>query len=76
MAIYYQCRQCGTEMGTISTLEAKQRDLGFEVLSRQDQEEMIQVDQTGHVHVDILCDSCHEATALNPGLHEQKRWVH
>ncbi|MBB6451531.1 hypothetical protein HNR44_003544 [Geomicrobium halophilum] len=63
-------------MGTISTTEAKNRDLGFGLLSKQDEEEMMHVDQAGHVHVDILCDACHEATALNPELHEQTRWIH
>ncbi|SDJ17107.1 anti-sigma-F factor Fin [Natribacillus halophilus] len=76
MALYYHCRQCGTEMGIISASGKSYRDLGFGLLSQQDQEEMMNVDQAGHVHVDILCESCDEATALNPDLHEQTVWIH
>ncbi|GAK04871.1 Fin protein [Geomicrobium sp. JCM 19037] len=76
MVVYYRCRQCLKEMGKVSSEKATHYNLGFDALTEEEQAEMISADQDGHVHVELLCEHCHQMTANNPDLHAQTNWYH
>ena len=75
MAIYYFCRHCGTEVGKLEQTAAPDM-LGFDKLTEQERQEMIQSDSFGNVHVKTICENCQESFTINPSNYENDYIIH
>lgn len=77
MAIQYYCRHCGTSIGTLENEELLvSPELGFDQLSDDEQQQIIQYGSDGHVHVRVTCEHCEEALENNPEWYALERWIH
>ncbi|GAK01400.1 anti-sigma-F factor Fin [Geomicrobium sp. JCM 19055] len=76
MVVYYHCKQCNAELGTVSSREAMDYDLGFSVLNQEEKKEVLETDEQGNLHVHALCDTCYEMSQASPHVHEQDHWYH
>ncbi|ARK28449.1 anti-sigma-F factor Fin family protein [Halalkalibacter krulwichiae] len=69
MAIHYQCRHCKMKIGEIEQHQDA-ISLGFDQLTSQERTDMLTYDSNGDIHVDAICEDCHEALVRNPDLYE------
>lgn len=70
MSIVYKCKHCEQKIGRLEKLDAYQSKLGLDILSMEDQQEMIQHQANGDVHINIICESCEETLDAHPQYHE------
>ncbi len=75
MAIHYQCRHCGVDVGKIEESHLNSEKLGFHQLDHSERSEMIQYDEAGDMHVKTICEDCHEALDRNPQFHENPTFI-
>lgn len=76
MPIYYYCRHCGTSIGAVDHHSYNYEQLGFHILTEEEQKEMISVDTSGNMHVKSICDNCYESFIQNPNNHENEYNIH
>lgn len=69
MAIYYKCRHCQTSLGAIDKQVSSDK-LGFDQLTSSERAEMVTHDGNGDLHVEVICEDCHEALMKNPQFYE------
>ncbi|WP_227939126.1 anti-sigma-F factor Fin family protein [Alkalihalobacillus deserti] len=69
MAIHYQCRHCKVKLGEIEQ-QINSDTLGFNQLTSQERTDMVKYHSSGDIHVDTICEDCHEALLRNPDLYE------
>ncbi|GAE36570.1 anti-sigma-F factor Fin family protein [Halalkalibacter akibai] len=69
MAIHYQCRHCKTKLGEIDQ-QVESNALGFDQLSSSERTDMVTYASNGDIHVEAICEDCHEALMRNPDLYE------
>ncbi|MFC0472886.1 anti-sigma-F factor Fin family protein [Halalkalibacter kiskunsagensis] len=69
MAIHYQCRHCKTKLGSIEQ-EMHSETLGFTQLTSRERANMLSYNENGDIHVQAICEDCHEALARTPELYE------
>ncbi|MDT8862648.1 anti-sigma-F factor Fin family protein [Alkalihalobacillus sp. MEB130] len=69
MAIHYYCRHCKTNMGAIDQ-QMKSESLGFDHLTNEERTEMVSYQSNGDLHVNAICEDCHEALSRNPDLYQ------
>ncbi|MBM7097940.1 MULTISPECIES: anti-sigma-F factor Fin family protein [Alteribacter] len=75
MAIHYQCRHCGTKLGTISEWTADEKTLGFHMLDEEERENMIRYDNRGDIHVDTICEDCEKTLSDHPDYHQYESFL-
>ncbi|WP_085522373.1 anti-sigma-F factor Fin family protein [Tuberibacillus sp. Marseille-P3662] len=75
MDIFYNCRHCGVGIGQINGQRFSTHQLGFDQLSSEDRQDMVQYDQLGNVHVSAICEDCQEALERNPHFHELDSFI-
>jgi hypothetical protein len=75
MAIHYRCRHCGVNVGKIEEQNVDSQKLGFHQLDHSERTEMIQYDESGDMHVNTICEDCHEALDRNPQFHENTTFI-
>lgn len=69
MALHYDCRHCGTRIGSIEH-PADSRLLGLSFLSDEERKDMVVYEPSGDVRVASICEDCYEAFERNPELHQ------
>lgn len=74
MAVHYKCRHCQTELGTIEN-SLDSNSLGFDQLTSSERTEMVTYTSDGDIHVNAICEDCHEALMRNPDFHELDKMV-
>ncbi len=76
MPIHYHCRHCSTQMGTIDNISLETEQLGFHKLTDEERQEMVSYDSNGDIHIQAICEDCHEALQRNPDLHQYDYLIH
>ncbi|MDZ5474327.1 anti-sigma-F factor Fin family protein [Bacillus sp. 31A1R] len=76
MAINYQCRHCGVNMGTIDHLSVHSHQLGINMLTDEERLDMVDYDQSGNIKVKSICEDCQESYQRNPDLHQYDYLIH
>lgn len=74
MPIHYYCRHCQKHMASIQSV-VDEKQLGFEQLSDEDRQEMIEQDSDGHVHVRTICEDCEQTLEEHPDYHERESFL-
>ncbi|MCL7749269.1 anti-sigma-F factor Fin family protein [Halalkalibacter alkaliphilus] len=69
MTIHYQCRHCKTNLGAIDQ-QMQSESLGFNHLTNDERTDMVSYHSNGDMHVNAICEDCHEALTRNPDLYE------
>lgn len=67
----YICRSCGMTIGHLDPTQVTERALGFDCLTIDERQEIIQYQENGEIHVQIICEHCQEALERHPELHLQ-----
>ncbi|HET7629487.1 MAG TPA: anti-sigma-F factor Fin family protein [Bacillales bacterium] len=75
MAITYQCRYCGTQIGQLQNEFYHAEQLGFNHLTVEERREMIHYNDNGEVLVKTVCEDCQEALERNPDYHQLKSFI-
>ncbi|WP_100011839.1 anti-sigma-F factor Fin [Lentibacillus sediminis] len=70
MSLIYTCRHCGHEIGKLDEPVIDTSMLGFDQLSSEDREQMIQYLENGDMEIQIICEDCQETLKSNPQYHE------
>jgi len=70
LSIVYNCRHCGLEIGRLDNQMIDTSLLGFNQLSAEEKQEMIQYRDNGDILVRTICESCQETLGENPQYHE------
>lgn len=70
MAIHYNCRHCGTKIGTIERASVTSASLGLDKLTEQERMDMVSYDSAGDIHITSICEDCQEALERNPDYHQ------
>ncbi|MFB4168692.1 anti-sigma-F factor Fin [Virgibacillus sp. JSM 102003] len=70
MSIVYKCRHCGQEIGKLDQQVVDTSMLGWNKLSAEDKQEMIQYQNNGDVHIKTICENCEESLGNHPQYHE------
>ncbi|PYZ95429.1 peptide ABC transporter permease [Alteribacter lacisalsi] len=76
MAIHYQCRHCQQRLGSISERVADTEQLGFDKLTEDERNDMIECDSRGDLHVTTICENCEQTLADHPDYHEYESFLH
>lgn len=76
MAIHYNCRHCGVNMGSIENMSMHTEKLGFHKLTDDERMDMVSYDQTGNVHIKSICEDCQESLQRNPDYHQYDYLIH
>lgn len=61
MAIIYRCRHCGHVIGELKHQVVSTSMLGWDRLSPQDKQQMIQYKENGDVHILSICENCEDS---------------
>jgi hypothetical protein len=75
MAIYYNCRHCGVNVGTIDSSSLHSESLGFQLLTNEERKDMITYQQNGDIMIKTICEDCQEALERNPEFHQYKQFI-
>lgn len=70
MSIVYKCRHCGQVIGELSKKYDQVISLGWDQLSDEDKQEMIQYQDNGDIHVQAICEGCEDSLHHHPHYHE------
>lgn len=70
MSIVYKCRHCGHVIGKLRSETLDESKLGFNQLSPEEKQEMIQHQYNGDVHVHVICENCEAHLNKYPYYHE------
>jgi len=70
MALHYHCRHCGVKVGSIDQISLDSEHLGFNQLTDDERQDMINYQPNGDIDVKTICEDCQEALERNPELHQ------
>lgn len=70
MAIVYRCRHCGHVIGELKQHIVSTSMLGWDELTAQDKQRMIQYKQNGDVHIISICENCEDSLKQHPDYYE------
>lgn len=70
MSIIYKCRHCGHIIGELKQQEVDVSALGWDRLTPEDKQEMIQYQENGEIHLQVICENCQESLGRHPQYHE------
>lgn len=76
MALKYQCRHCGLDMGTLNQLSVESERLGLSTLTDEERIEMVSYDSKGDIHIKSICEDCHESLERNPDYYQNDYLIH
>ncbi|MEK3888942.1 anti-sigma-F factor Fin family protein [Bacillus sp. FSL K6-3431] len=76
MLIHYQCRHCAAKMGTIEGVSLNIEQLGIHLLTNEERQEMVAYHSNGDIHIQAICEDCHETLLKNPDLHQYDYLIH
>jgi hypothetical protein len=76
MALHYYCKHCSMKLGTIEENMIETEQLGFNQLTNEERQDMIQYDSMGDIQVKSICEDCHESLQKNPDLHQNDYIIH
>ncbi|TWI53226.1 anti-sigma-F factor Fin family protein [Halalkalibacter nanhaiisediminis] len=69
MTIHYECRHCHAKLGAISH-QVSSESLGFHHLTSTERTDMLTYTANGDIHVNVICEDCHESLTRNPDFYE------
>lgn len=69
MSVNYVCKHCHTLIGRIEDASVDKNRLGFNLLTRDEQNHYVQEHDNGDITVRMTCDYCQQAYQLNPELY-------
>lgn len=75
MKICYHCAWCGADMAVLDVGEVDENKLGFDCLTSEEREDIINIDMHGNVmHVKALCDHCVSGVSIsnNVAIEEER----
>lgn len=70
MSVVYTCKHCGHVIGKLRSEMFDASKLGFDQLSQEEQQEMIQHQHNGDIHVHVICENCEAYMNKHPYYHE------
>jgi len=76
MAIHYHCRHCGTKIGSIENTALNTHQLGFDLLTSDERQDMITYDLEGNLQVKSICEDCQELLERQPEYHQNDFLIH
>lgn len=76
MALKYQCRHCGVQIGTIDSMSVDSEQLGLSTLTDEERMEMVTYDSNGDIQVKAICEDCHESLERNPDYYQNDYLIH
>lgn len=76
MAIHYQCRHCGSKIGSLDQKSIHAEALGLHKLTDQERMEMVTYDSGGNIHITSICEDCQESLERNPDYHQYDFLIH
>jgi hypothetical protein len=76
MAIHYDCRHCGTRLGTIEQSFGEAERLGFTKLTDEERQEMLTYNENGDLHIKSICEDCQESLQKNPEYYQNDFLIH
>ncbi|UTR12446.1 anti-sigma-F factor Fin family protein [Evansella sp. LMS18] len=76
MSVHYYCRHCQANLGTLSSWQADEQQLGFNRLSDEERKDMINYDSQGHLHVKVICEACETTLKDYPDYHANESFIH
>lgn len=76
MAIKYQCRHCGIQLGTINNMSVDSERLGLSELTDEERMDIISYDTSGDIHIKTICEDCHESLERNPDYYQNDYLIH
>lgn len=76
MAIVYRCRHCGHVIGELKHQVVSTSMLGWDRLSPQDKQQMIQYKENGDVHILSICENCEDSLKQHPDYYELEYFLH
>ena len=76
MTIYYHCRHCGTNLGSIEQTSIHAETLGLHKLTDQERQEMVSYEPSGDIQIKAICEDCQEALERNPDYHQYDFLIH
>ncbi|NMM55254.1 anti-sigma-F factor Fin [Paenibacillus aquistagni] len=68
MSVNYVCKHCRTLIGRIDEPSIDRNRLGFDLLTRDEQDQYVQEHDNGDITVRMTCDYCLQAYQHNPEL--------
>ena len=75
MTIHYKCRHCQKKVGQLKEQQLSSDSLGFADLSSEDRAEMLSYEANGDIHVNVICEDCHETLIRNPDFYELDTFI-
>ena len=75
MALHYHCRHCSVKVGSIDNISVSSQQLGFDLLSNDERQEMIIYQQNGDIEIKTICEDCQDALNRNPDLHQYESFI-
>jgi len=63
-------------MATIEDAAFQEEQLGIHTLTDSERQEMVTYGSNGDIHIQAICDDCHEAFKKNPDLHQYDYLIH
>ncbi|WP_170005977.1 anti-sigma-F factor Fin family protein [Bacillus fonticola] len=75
MALHYVCRHCQSQVGTLDQERLATTNLGFDVLTNAERQNMISFMSNGDLEIKTICEECQEALDQSPHYHEQQTFL-
>lgn len=75
MSIVYKCSHCGHVIGTLKQEMLYTSELGWDVLTKEEKQDMIQHQSNGDVHIKTICETCEELLDHHPEYHELDSFI-
>ncbi|HLR72367.1 MAG TPA: anti-sigma-F factor Fin family protein [Pseudogracilibacillus sp.] len=76
MSIVYNCRHCGHMIGKLNQQVVSTSMLGWDKLTPQDKQKMIQYKENGDVHIQAICENCEDSLGQHPDYYELEYFIH
>lgn len=76
LSIVYKCRHCGHTIGKLEQQIVSTSMLGWDNLSSQDKQRMIQYKENGDVHIQAICENCEDSLRQHPDYYELEYFLH
>lgn len=68
MKLEYICRYCRSFVGAIEQGEWSDQELGFDLLTPEEREDIITININGDRQVNVVCETCQQILEKNPDL--------
>ncbi len=76
MSIVYKCRHCGHVIGKLDQQIVSTSMLGWDQLTPQEKQRMIQYKDNGDVHIIAICENCEDSLGQHPDYYELEYFIH